>query len=134
MDRAPSLYWDWNATTPPHPEVLAAMRLAFEHAWANSSSPHQAGRAARACLEDARESVAAALRLDARDVLFASSGTEANNIALRAAAGLVASRIDHPSIVRVAESLEAEGRPVAWIPVPETGRLEPDGVLGALSS
>jgi cysteine desulfurase len=134
MPGAPWLYWDWNATTPPHPDVLVAMQHAFQHAWANTSSPHQLGRMARACLEDARERIAAALRLDARDVLFASSGTEANNLALRAATGLVVSRIDHSSIVRVAESLAAAGRPVAWIPVPESGRLEPAGVLAALAS
>lgn len=134
MAGAQRLYWDWNATTPPHPDVLAAMHQAFEHAWANSSSPHQAGRAARAALEDARERVAVTLSLDARDVLFASSGTEANNLALRGAQGLVVSRIDHPSIVRVAEALAAEGRPVAWIAVPESGRLEPEAVLAALTS
>lgn len=134
MSGAPRLYWDWNATTPPHSDVLAAMQHAFEHAWANASSPHQAGRSARAALEDARERVAATLRVDARDVLFASSGTEANNLALRAAPALVASRIDHPSIVRVAEALAAEGRPVAWIAVPESGRLDPRAVLEALAS
>lgn len=134
MAGAPRLYWDWNATTPPHPDVLAAMQHAFEHAWANASSPHQAGRTARAVLEDARERVASILALDARDVLFASSGTEANNLALRAAKGLVASRLDHPSIVRVAEALAAEGRPVAWIAVPESGQLAPVAVLDALAS
>lgn len=134
MSGAPRLYWDWNATTPPHPDVLAAMQRAFEQAWANPSSPHQAGRTARAALEDARERVAAVVGLDARDVLFASSGTEANNLALRGARGLVVSRIDHPSIVRVAEALSAEGRSVAWIPVPESGRLEPEAALAALAS
>jgi cysteine desulfurase len=133
MAGAAKLYWDWNATTPPHPDVLAAMQHAFQHAWANSSSPHQAGRTARACLEEARERVAATLQVDARDVLFAASGTEANNLALRAARGLVVSRIDHPSIVRVAEALAAEGRPVAWVPVPQTGRLETEQVLEALA-
>ncbi len=132
MAGAARLYWDWNATTPPHPDVLAAMQHAFEHAWANPSSPHQAGRTARACLEDARERVASTLQVDARDVLFASSGTEANNLALRAAPALVVSRLDHPSIVRVAEAVAAEGRSVRWLPVPETGRLDPDAVRQAL--
>ena len=131
MQRASCLYWDWNATTPPHPDVLAAMQRAYTEHWANPSSPHQAGRAARACIEDARERIARLLGFDARDVLFASSGTEANNLALRAASGLVVSRLDHPSIVQVAESLQALGRPVVWVPSPETGRLDPDRVLEA---
>jgi len=132
MPRAPWLYWDWNATTPPHPDVLAAMQRAYVQSWANSSSPHQAGRTARACIEDARERIARLVGFDARDVLFAANGTEANNLALSDASGLVVSRLDHPSIVRVAEAVAARGYPVAWVPVPETGRLDPDRVLAAV--
>src|SRR5688500_3035948 len=98
MPPAPWLYWDWNATTPPHADVLSAMQRAYVESWANSSSPHQAARAARACIEDAREHVARLVGVDARDVLFASSGTEANNLALHDASGLVLSRLDHSSI------------------------------------
>ncbi|MEO8178677.1 MAG: aminotransferase class V-fold PLP-dependent enzyme [Deltaproteobacteria bacterium] len=132
MPRAPWLYWDWNATTPPHADVLSAMQRAYAESWANSSSPHQAGRTARACIEDARERIARLVGFDARDVLFAANGTETNNLALSDASGLVVSRLDHSSIVRVAESLAARGRPVAWVPVPETGRLDPERVLAAV--
>lgn len=134
MAQAGILYWDWNATTPPHPDVLAAMRSAAEDAWANPSSQHQLGRAARARIERVREQLAACVSVHPRDVLFAGSGTEANNLALRDAAALVVSRLDHPSVVRVAEQLEAAGRPVCWLPVPPHGRLEPDAVHAALES
>ncbi len=134
MQRDEGLYWDWNATTPPHPDVLEAMRAASEYAWANPSSQHRFGRAARACIEEVRERLAAIVLVHPRDVLFAGSGTEANNLALRDAAGLVVSRLDHPSIVRVAEASEASGCPVAWVPVPRSGRLEPEAVLAALDS
>jgi cysteine desulfurase len=53
---------------------------------------------------------------------------------LREAAGLVVSRLDHPSIGRVAEAGEGAGRPVAWVAVPPSGRLEPEAVLAALDS
>jgi cysteine desulfurase len=122
--RPEAIYWDWNATTPPHPEVLDEMRRAAEDAWANPSSQHQLGRAARRRIEDVRERIAGLLEVQSRDVLFAGSGTEANNLALRAAAALVVSRLDHPSIIRVAEELEAHGRQVRWVPVPESGRLD----------
>src|SRR5689334_20549478 len=98
-----NLYWDWNATTPPDPEVLAAMGSANASAWANPSSQHRLGRAARAFIETVRERVAGCVGVHPRDVLFTGSGTEANNLALRDAAGLVVSRLDHPSVVRVAE-------------------------------
>jgi len=128
------LYWDWNATTPPHPDVVAAMLAASERGWANPSSQHRLGRAARAAIEGVREKLAELVAVHPRDVLFTGSGTEANNLALRDAPALVVSRLDHPSVARVAEHLEAQGRPVAWVQVPEHGRLEPDAVLAALLS
>jgi cysteine desulfurase len=132
MATQPVLYWDWNATTPPHPDVLEAMRGAYDAVWANPSSPHQLGRAARAQLESVRERIAELVAFESRDVLFAASGTEANNLALRDAGALVVSRLDHPSIVRVAEALAAGGLPVAWVAVPQSGRLAAEDVRSSL--
>jgi cysteine desulfurase len=67
-------------------------------------------------------------------VLFTGSATEANNLALRAAPALVTSRIEHPSVVRVAEAIEREGRPVRWLPVGASGAVEPEAVTEALRS
>lgn len=126
------VYLDWNATTPPHPDVLDAMRAAHEGAWANPSSIHGDGRAARAVVEDARADVAAMCGASARDVVLTSGGTEANNLALRSVfdaassspALLVTSRLEHPSITRVAEALEREGKArVRWL------RVLPDGAI-----
>jgi cysteine desulfurase len=133
-------YLDWNATTPPLEEVLDAMRDAARSAWGNPSSIHADGRAARAVVETAREAVAELAGADARDVLFTGGGTEANNIAVRsavetkagAAAGvgegapwIVTSRLEHPSITRVAEALEAEDRArVRWLRVDESGVVD----------
>ncbi len=107
-------YLDWNATTPPRPEVLAAMADAARTAWANPSSVHADGRRARSRVESAREAVAKLGRCDPRDVVLTSGGTEANNVSIRsafrgAAGTLVVSRIEHPSVTRVAEALEREG-------------------------
>lgn len=123
------VYLDWNATTPPSAEVLAAMTDAARDAWGNPSSVHAVGRAARARVEDAREAVAELAGCDPRDVVLTSGGTEANNLALRgafaAAQGvLVTSRLEHPSVTRVAEALEREGRArVRWL------RVEPAGTI-----
>lgn len=127
-------YWDWNATTPPSDRVLGAMREAEEAFWANPSSPHAAGRAARARIESVRERLAALCETHPRDVAFVASGTEANNLALRGASGLVTSRLEHPSVVRVAEHLESRGVPVAWLPVPSSGRVQASCVSRALEA
>src|SRR5215469_9887442 len=123
---ATRVYLDWNATTPPLPAVVEAMGAAARETWGNPSSVHAFGRAARARVEDAREAVARLARTDPRDVVLTSGGTEANNLALRSAFAkpgvLVTSRLEHPSVARVAEALEAEGRArVRWVRVLPAG-------------
>lgn len=133
------IYLDWNATTPPHPDVLAAMREAAEQAWANPSSVHGAGRRAKAVVESAREILAERIGYSARDIVFTSGGTEANNLALLRPFAtslegiLVTSRLEHPSITALAEDLEGRGLKVHWLPVPSNGRIDPDEVRRALS-
>ena len=136
------VYLDWNATTPPLPVVLEAMAAAANEAWANPSSLHSFGRAARARVEDAREAVAGLAQCDPRDVVLTSGGTEANNLALRSVfsrAGerpgvLATSRLEHPSVTRVAEALEHEGRArVRWIRVQPSGTIDVEDVARALA-
>jgi cysteine desulfurase len=124
------IYLDWNATTPPVREVIDAMASAARDAWANPSSAHAFGRAARACVEDAREAVGLLASADPRDVVITSGGTEANNLALRSAfdgrrGQLVTSRLEHPSVARVAEALEREGAArVRWVDVKPDGTID----------
>jgi cysteine desulfurase len=137
--RARRVYLDWNATTPPLPEVVDAMAAAARDAWGNPASVHGPGRVARACVEGAREAVAALARCDPRDVVLTSGGTEANNLAVRSAfAGergvLITSRLEHPSVARVAEALEAEGRArVRWLRCLPQGTIDLDDLARALS-
>ncbi|MCL2447527.1 MAG: cysteine desulfurase [Polyangiaceae bacterium] len=132
------VYLDWNATTPPLPAVIDAMAAAAREAWGNPSSTHGVGRAARHRLETAREAVAALAGCDPRDVVFTSGGTEANNLALRSAfdsapGTLVTSRLEHPSVTRVAEALEREGRArVRWLRVLSDGTVDVEDVERAL--
>lgn len=138
-----TIYLDHNATTPPHRDVLAAMARAAEAAWANPASVHGPGRAARAHVEDAREAVAALVGLDARDVVLTSGGTEANNLALQgrrrtdppgAAAAVVVSRIEHPSVLRAAERLgTAASVELVWIDPEPSGLVDPGRVEAILA-
>jgi cysteine desulfurase len=127
----PGVYLDWNATTPLRPEVVRAMVAAADLAWANPASTHSAGRRARVEIEELREALGAALGVHPRDVVLTSGGTEANNLRLARAPGLVTSRLEHPSVVRVAEALESAGSPVRWLPVPTSGRIESEALPAA---
>jgi cysteine desulfurase len=75
------VYLDWNATTPLRPEARAAMAAAWELA-GNPSSVHAEGRQVRRLVEEARTVVAAAVGALPRNLVFTSSGTEANALAL----------------------------------------------------
>src|SRR5258708_6659472 len=75
------VYLDWNATTPLRPEARAAMAVAGELS-GTPSSVHAEGRQAGRLVEDARAAVAGAVGAVPRNVVFTSSGTEANALAL----------------------------------------------------
>lgn len=114
-----TIYLDHNATTPLDPRVGQAMATCWSTVFGNPSSQHSAGRAARRCLEEARESIAASLgaRLAARPgdrVVLTSGGTEANNLAMLGLAGaepgrVVISAIEHPSVQEPAALLARRG-------------------------
>lgn len=77
---ADRIYLDHAATTPVLPEARAAMAEALGH-WANPSSPHSEGRAARAALEDARARIKAALGWS-HELIFTGGASEAAALAL----------------------------------------------------
>ena len=133
------VYLDHNATTPPHPDVLAAMHEAERSAWGNPASVHRPGQLARAQLDRARAAVSELVGFDPRDVLLTSGGTEANNLALRhpfqggRRGGLVLSRLEHPSVTRVAEELARDGVEVIWARTTHAGVISLEDVERALT-
>jgi cysteine desulfurase len=93
------IYLDHAATTSIIPAARAAMAEAMVH-WANPSSPHQEGRAARFALEEARRRIAAALNWDG-EVILTSGASEAIALGLRGTAA-VASAVEHDAVLAVA--------------------------------
>jgi cysteine desulfurase len=127
---AERIYLDWNATAPLRPQARAATAEALGSC-GNPSSVHAEGRAVRRRIEEARESVAALVGAQSRNVVFTSGGTEANAMALSPFMGigqaseprdcLVISAIEHPSVL-------AGGRfppdAIERVPVTADGRLD----------
>lgn len=98
-----SVYLDHNATSPVDPRVVQVMLEAWEHP-SNPSSIHKFGQKAKMMLEQAREQVLNTLDLGSDyQVIFTSSGTESNNMALRGLSHMqvVTSVIEHPSVLQV---------------------------------
>ena len=129
-DEQDMTYLDHNATTPPLPEVLEAVESCLREDWANPSSTHRAGIAARRRIELARDQVARLIGCRARDLLLCSGGTEAANLALRGVlattgdrSAIATSRLEHSAVRDTVERLEKEGASVHWI------RHRSDGVV-----
>lgn len=112
---AEPLYLDHAATTPLLPQARAALVEGFD-AWANPSSPHKQGRAARALLEGARARVKAALGWE-RETVFTSGASEALSLAIRRAKveRVVTSAVEHEAVLRPA------GTDAARLPVDANG-------------
>ncbi len=140
MSTKRKVYLDHAATTPVVPEVLEAMLPYFRDVFGNPQSLHSWGDGAREAVERAREQVAALINGSAEEVIFTSSGTEANNLAIKgiaqgqAAKGrhIVVSAIEHFSVLHAARTLEKSGFEVTAVPVDGHGLVDPDEVAKSI--
>lgn len=132
------VYLDHNASTPVHPDVVAAMLPFFGEVYGNPSSVHGFGRAAREAVDDARARIGRFLGVRADEIVFTSGGTESDNFGVkglalaRVSGHLITSKIEHHAVLRTAEVLERQGFEVTYLPVDGDGRLDPDDVKRAL--
>ncbi len=151
------IYLDYAAGTPVDPEVLRAMTPYFTERFGNPGSLHAFGQEAIAAVDRAREAIAASLGADFRQILFTSSATEANNLALRgafaaarawdekargaapgadaraAAPRIVISAIEHESILETARDLAREGADVVIVPVDARGTVDEKKIKESLT-
>ena len=136
-----AIYLDHAATTPLRRDVLDAMLPFLTDGFGNPSSAHSFGRKARAALDDAHERVARLVNAEAREIVFTSGGTEANNLALKGAAWagkarghrIVTTSVEHHAVGHTLRYLEKFGFEVVELPVDRYGRVDPDHVDAAIS-
>lgn len=141
------IYLDNSATTPMLPAVREAMQPFFAGEFGNASSVYTLGNRARVALEEARETVARALGAAPREITFTSSGTEANNTALKgrvfyrlrkgsALSGieLVSDTAEHHSVLHPLDFLEQIGCRVKRVPVNGTGHVQLEALSEAITS
>jgi cysteine desulfurase len=123
------IYLDNAATTALRPEAAAAM-LESQQEY-NPSSLHAEGRRARAALDGARQRIATLFGTAANEIVFTSSGTESDNLALlgiaRAAgagAHVVSTSTEHHAVLGALDRLREEGFQITVLPVGPDGRLD----------
>jgi cysteine desulfurase len=131
-------YFDHNATSPLHPEVLEAMMPYLTNPAANASSLHSSGRLARSAIEIARNQVAELVNATPESVIFTSGGSEANNLLLKGYAdrddhrAIVSSAIEHPSVMQPLAQLEQSGFRVIRLKVNPLGQVDLDAAKQTL--
>lgn len=135
------IYADNAATTKMSRTAIDAMIPYMETYYGNPSSLHSVGQAAAEALQKARESVAADLEADPREITFTSGGSEADNQALVSAAALgakkgkkhlISSAFEHHAILHTLKKLAAQGFEVTLLPVHENGIVTPEEVAAAI--
>ncbi len=133
------IYLDHAATTPVHPEVVAAMLPCYTEFYGNPSAIHATGKMAKELVEDARQGVANALNAQTEEIVFTSGGTESDNAALFGAAyacparkHLLISPIEHHAVLEPAHTLQQAGWEVEYLPVDSDGRVDPQDVRNML--
>ncbi|GAA3719713.1 cysteine desulfurase family protein [Streptomyces tremellae] len=136
-------YLDHAATTPMLPEAIEAMTAQLRLT-GNASSLHASGRRARRTVEEARETLAAALGARPSEVVFTAGGTEADNLAVKglywsrhaedpARTRVLASPVEHHAVLDSVDWLGThEGATVEYLPVDGYGRVAPEALREAV--
>lgn len=128
------IYFDNSATTKPYEDVLNTFLIVAKQYYGNPSSLHSLGSEAERILIKARETVADALFVEPKNIVFTSGGTEGNNLAIKGVAKqykkrgkhVITSMIEHAATYEVFQQLEEEGYEVTYLPVNEEGRISLD--------
>ena len=111
------IYLDHAATTYLDPRVVAAMAPYWQENFGNPSSLYEAGRQAKAAINQARQTVANFLGVNPEEIIFEGSGTESDNHAIIGAAWanqargkhIITSAIEHHAVLESCEFLEQQG-------------------------
>ena len=129
------IYLDYNATTPLCDAAREAMLPYLTRHFGNPSSVHSAGREARAAIDDARDKLAALLRVKPHELIFTSGGTESCNLAVlglarcRSSGGahVISNKTEHHAVLNALEHLEKrENFEVTWLNVSRDGIVDLD--------
>ena len=128
--------FDHLACSPILPEVREVMLPFLSDDIGNSLSRHMMADKPRAALEGARESVAKLIGANPEEIIFTSCGSESNNLAIKGASSayakkgghIIASPVEHHSIIHPLKRLEKEGFEISWLKVDKKGSISPQEV------
>ena len=136
------IYMDNHSTTRCDPRVIEVMLPFFSDEFGNAASTtHEFGRRAAAAAEIAREQVGQAIGAAAKEIVFTSGATEADNLAIKGVAAMsrrrgnhiITALTEHHAVLDPCKRLAREGFDVTFLPVDRTGTVDPDAVRRAIT-
>lgn len=133
------IYLDYAATTPVEPQVVKAMEPYLTEKFANTASIHSMGGRARQALERSRKTIAKEINAQPEEIIFTSSATESNNLALKGLAWaqkdkkhLIISALEHDCVLHSAQWLDQQGFDLTMVEVDQDGRVDPQAIKQAI--
>ena len=133
MSNKDRIYLDYSATTPVDPKVLDAMLPYFTDVFGNAASRnHSYGWEAEEAVENARQQIADLIGASAKEIIFTSGSTEANNMALLGITEMyhekgnhiITCLTEHKAILDPAHYLETKGFEVTYLEVDKDGMID----------
>lgn len=134
------IYLDNAATTRTAPQAVEAMLPYFCEQYGNPSAVYSLGSSAKKAVNRAKRTIAGAIGAKQEEIYFTSGGTEADNWALKAAAGacagkgrhIITTRIEHHAILHTCEYLEKAGYEITYLEVDGEGLVDPERLRAAI--
>ncbi|MEJ6348307.1 cysteine desulfurase family protein [Holzapfeliella sp. He02] len=136
------IYFDNSSTTLINSDVLNTYQAVSQKYWSNPSSLHKFGEQSFLLAERSRLQIAALLDVKGSEIIFTSSGTESDNLAIKGTAfskrklgnHLITTQIEHPAVLNSMKQLEEFGFKVTYLPVDNTGVVNPQTVKEAITN
>lgn len=135
------VYFDNSATTKPCSKAIEYINEALTNNWANPSSLYDLGMNAEILVSKARQAIAKVISAREDEIIFTSSGTEANNTAVMAALyrkgigkRIITTEIEHPSVLETVKRLEDEGFEVIRLKAQSDGTVSLSQLESCLDS
>ncbi len=126
------IYLDNAATTKVDEKVIQAMIPYYNEKYGNASSIHTLGQESKRDLEEARKIIAKSINASSDEIIFTSSGTEANNFVLKGLffanknnkKHIIVSKIEHDCVLNSCKWLESIGAKITYLNVDEEGFID----------
>lgn len=134
-------YLDNSATTKVSENVTNLMVKVMMEDYGNPSSLHMKGVDAEKYIKESKDIIAKLLKVDAKEIIYTSGGTESNNLAIigaamankRAGNRIITSSIEHPSVLATMKYLEDNGFEVIYLPVDNNGVVDMEALKEAMT-